>query len=155
VESASGRGGPARCCPPSVLWVGGLPCYPCLMEEARGLPHRYPFRFLEASPGEVEIRFLSTAGAGASRGEPLPPWVLLEAMTQGVGLLLGRGDPPGGFVVQIRRYRAPRPVRPGDTLRIEAELVKRMGPVFQGRVRAMNEGKLSATGFFTVREGRL
>ncbi len=72
-----------------------------------------------------------------------------------MGLLLGQGDPPGGMVVQIRRYRAPRPIHPGDSVKIEASLVKRMGPVFQGRVKATRDGRIAASGFFTVREGRL
>jgi hypothetical protein len=121
------------------------------MRDPALLPHAYPFRFLAASEG-LEVVFGATANGAASRGKSLPPWVLLEAMTQATGVLLGDGERPGGFAVQVQRYRAPRRLEPGDRVAIVSRLVKRMGPVFQGRTVARLRGRICAAGTFTIRE---
>lgn len=121
------------------------------MRDPGLLPHAYPFRFLTAV-SDAEVAFAATADGTWSRGGSLPPWVLLEAMTQATGILLGDKEKPGGFAVQVQRYRAPRPIRPGDRLLFSSRMVKRMGPVFQGRTVARLEGKICAAGTFTIRE---
>lgn len=121
------------------------------MRDPGLLPHAYPFRFLTAV-SDGEVAFAATADGSWSRGGALPPWVLLEAMTQATGILLGDKEKPGGFAVQVQRYRAPRPILPGDRLVFSSTMVKRMGPVFQGRTVARLGGKICAAGTFTIRE---
>ena len=122
-----------------------------LMRDPSALPHAYPFRFLAAG-GEVEVRFLNSANAGCTRGGTLPQWVALEVLTQACGVLLGRPEAPGGFAVQVNRFKAPRPIDAAGALRLSASLIKRMGPVFQGRVVARNGKRIVAAGTFTIRE---
>jgi hypothetical protein len=121
------------------------------MRDPGLLPHAYPFRFLTAG-SDTEVAFAVSANDSWSRGGALPPWVLLEAMTQATGILLGDKEKPGGFAVQVQRYKAPRPVLPGDRLVFSSTLIKRMGPVFQGRTVARKNGRICAAGTFTIRE---
>lgn len=121
------------------------------MRDPGLLPHAYPFRFLSAG-GELDLHFSASANDRWSLGGALPPWVLLEAMTQATGILLGNREKPGGFAVQVTRYRAPRRVLPGDRFTLSSTLIKRMGPVFQGRTVARRGGRVCAVGTFTIRE---
>lgn len=121
------------------------------MRDPGLLPHAYPFRFLTPVSDDA-VAFSATADGSWSRGGALPPWVILEAMTQATGILLGDKERPGGFAVQVQRYRAPRPIFPGDRLLLSSTLVKRMGPVFQGRTVARLHGRICAAGTFTIRE---
>lgn len=121
------------------------------MRDPSLLPHAYPFRFLTPVSGDT-VAFSATVDGSWSRGGALPPWVILEAMIQATGILLGDKEKPGGFAVQVQRYRAPRPIRPGDRLIFSSTLVKRMGPVFQGRTVARLDRKICAAGTFTIRE---
>jgi 3-hydroxymyristoyl/3-hydroxydecanoyl-(acyl carrier protein) dehydratase len=123
------------------------------MSEPARLPHTYPFRFISRDAGEGEISFSVSGNDSVSRGEALPPWVVLEALTQAAGLLCASGRERGGAVVQVSAYRCPRQVRPGDVLVVRGELLKRMGPVMRVRVSARREGGLVARGVFTLREG--
>ena len=104
------------------------------MDVERILPHRYPFLFidrvveLEEGKRVVAIKNISydePVFQGHFPGLPLFPGVLqLECMAQASGLCLGGGDADRiGVLVGIERARFNRPVRPGDQLRIEAEIV--------------------------------
>jgi len=122
------------------------------MRDPAVLPHDHPFRFLDRAAGDEGLRFLCACDGFWSRGKAIPPSIFLEALIQGTGVLLGRADAPEGAVVQIHRYRAPRRVYPGDEITLTADLVKRMGPLFQGRFAARRGGRIVASGIITIRE---
>lgn len=105
----------------------------------RALPHAPPFLFVdkvlsvEAGAG---IRALKNVTANESflsghfPGDPIMPGVLiLEALAQAAGLLWLAGWEEGaqpmqvGYLVEVRSMRFRRPVRPGDQILLEAEVL--------------------------------
>jgi len=125
----------------------------------RILPHRYPFllidRVTELEPGKRIVGLKNFTGneeppLGYSPDSPqVPTGILLEAVTQlGAILVLERPEMAGklAFILQINSAQLHKPVYPGDTLRMEAEVVK-MGERF-GELRglAYREGELVAEG---------
>ena len=63
-------------------------------------------------------------------GRPLMPGVLIaEAIAQAAALLLLMGSPGGAggsmYLVGLDRYRVRRPVVPGETLRLDVQLVRK------------------------------
>ena len=125
----------------------------------RALPHRYPFLFIdrvtELEPGKRIVGVKNFTGneeppLGYSPDSPqVPTGILLEAVTQlGAILVLERPEMAGklAFILQINSARLHQPVYPGDTLRMEAEVLK-MGERF-GELRgtAYRDGQLVAEG---------
>jgi 3-hydroxymyristoyl/3-hydroxydecanoyl-(acyl carrier protein) dehydratase len=123
------------------------------------LPHRYPFllidRVTELEPGKRIVGIKNFTGneeppLGYSPDSPqVPTGILLEAVTQlGAILVLERPEMAGklAFILQINSAQLHAPVYPGDTLRMEAEVVK-MGERF-GELRgaAYRDGELVAEG---------
>jgi 3-hydroxymyristoyl/3-hydroxydecanoyl-(acyl carrier protein) dehydratase len=103
----------------------------------RLIPHRYPFllvdRVTEFVPGEriVGIKNLSCNDEMSQGYLPAAPTVpltaVLEAVTQlGAILVLARPDMDGkvAVVLQIPSAQSLKPVRPGDSLRLEARVLK-------------------------------
>jgi 3-hydroxymyristoyl/3-hydroxydecanoyl-(acyl carrier protein) dehydratase len=113
------------------------------------LPHAYPFRFI---PQEESLEFSAAADDDYVRGGPVPPWLILEALTQAAGLAAAGEGSTGGALVQVSRYRCVRPILPGDRLQIRTLLLKRMGPLLRVRVTALRAGRLVAAGILTLRE---
>jgi 3-hydroxymyristoyl/3-hydroxydecanoyl-(acyl carrier protein) dehydratase len=125
----------------------------------RVLPHRYPFllvdRVTEFVPGQriAAIKHFS-ANDEASQGHMpgasvVPTGIVLEMVTQlGAVLVLERPEMAGkvALILQIPSARLLKPVEAGDTLRVEAEVVK-MGAFF-GELRgaAYRHGELIAEG---------
>jgi len=101
------------------------------------LPHRYPFLLVDRvtafTPG-VEIQGIKNFTAneavlsGYSPSSPLvPTGILLEAVTQlGAILVLERPQMEGkiAMILQIRSAQIFRIVAPGDTVRLEARVLK-------------------------------
>lgn len=108
----------------------------------RILPHRYPFllvdRVTEFESGRriVGIKHFSandiTSQDGPAGAPTVPGGILIETVTQlGAILVLERPEMAGkvAVILQIPAARMLQPVEPGDTLRIEAEVVK-LGATF-------------------------
>jgi 3-hydroxyacyl-[acyl-carrier-protein] dehydratase len=138
-----------------VAGPAGLPA----IEIARLIPHRYPFllidRVTEFVPGQriaatKHFSVNDAATQGYSPEAPLiPTGILLEMVTQlGAVLVLERPEMAGkvAMVLQIPSAHLHKPVEPGDTLRLEAQVIK-LGPLF-GELRglAYREGDLIAEG---------
>jgi UDP-3-O-[3-hydroxymyristoyl] N-acetylglucosamine deacetylase / 3-hydroxyacyl-[acyl-carrier-protein] dehydratase len=104
------------------------------------LPHRYPFllvdRILELGPKRVvgikNVTYNEPFFAGHFPGHPVMPGVLIvEAMAQVGGMLLmGAVDDPQSKVVyftSLNDVKWRRPVKPGDQLRFELDLLQVRG----------------------------
>jgi 3-hydroxymyristoyl/3-hydroxydecanoyl-(acyl carrier protein) dehydratase len=125
----------------------------------RILPHRYPFllidRVTELVPGQRIVGVKCFTGneepaLGYSPESPqVPTGLVMEAVTQlGAILVLERPEMAGklAVILQIPSARLLQPVRPGDVLRLEAQVLK-LGERF-GELRgtAYREGELIAEG---------
>jgi UDP-3-O-[3-hydroxymyristoyl] N-acetylglucosamine deacetylase/3-hydroxyacyl-[acyl-carrier-protein] dehydratase len=122
------------------------------------LPHRYPFLLvdrvieLEKDRRIVGIKNVTISEAffqGHFPGHPVMPGVLIvEAMGQVGGLLLmSLVDEPEGKVVYftgLDSVRFRQPVRPGDRLECEVELVKRRGAFCKMHGTARVDGSIVA-----------
>ncbi|MDH5759110.1 MAG: bifunctional UDP-3-O-[3-hydroxymyristoyl] N-acetylglucosamine deacetylase/3-hydroxyacyl-ACP dehydratase [Gemmatimonadota bacterium] len=129
------------------------------------LPHRYPMLMVdrivdfEAGKRIVGIKNVSINEPffeGHYPGHPIMPGVLIvEAMAQVGGLLLMEEmDEPGEKVVYFMsadEVKWRRPVTPGDTLVIEAELLRFRGQTVRMAGKAFVDGKLAAEAEFMAR----
>jgi 3-hydroxyacyl-[acyl-carrier-protein] dehydratase len=123
------------------------------------IPHRYPFllvdRILELEPGQRAVgEKLVTIGEPFFQGHfpdfPIMPGVLIvEALAQTgcvAALSLPENKQKLGLFAGLNNVRFKRPVRPGDTLRLEVQFDKiRMG-IGRGRGVATVEGQLACEG---------
>ena len=121
------------------------------MSENR-LPHAYPFRFVSREEGEGKLRLAFSCDDACSRGGFIPASIILEAMTQAGGLAAASGQGRGGVLMQVVRFRCPRPVRPGDALDLSVDLLTRMGALLRVKVVARCSGRVVAKGILSVRE---
>jgi beta-hydroxyacyl-ACP dehydratase FabZ len=127
------------------------------------LPHRYPMllvdRVLEADPEEKIVAIKNVTAnehffSGHFPGHPIMPGVLIiEAMAQvaGIGLLQTVEDPeekvPYFGKVDEARFR--KPVKPGDQLRMEVEILKLRGRMGKVEAKAYVADELVADGKLT------
>lgn len=124
------------------------------------LPHRPPLllvdRVLETEPG-VSLRAQKIVTASEPwvaahfppPGRPVMPGVLiLEALAQASALLVHATEPfpPTApmALLGVDRARFHRPVVPGETLELVAEVAARRGGVWRFRTRALVDGQLAA-----------
>jgi len=123
------------------------------------LPHRPPFllvdEVLELDEGVrcVATRTLTDDDfwfAGHFPGNPVMPGVLIvEALAQTATIAAASGgDSAGkiGLFAGIDKVRFKRVVKPGDTMRLEAEIVAVHGPVGRAKVKATVGGQLACRG---------
>ncbi|HEU5174102.1 MAG TPA: 3-hydroxyacyl-ACP dehydratase FabZ [Gemmatimonadaceae bacterium] len=122
------------------------------------LPHRYPFllvdRILEVEAGKRVVGLKNVTinepfFQGHFPGHPIMPGVLIiEAMAQVGGmLLLGAVEDPSSKVVyftSLDKVRWRRPVKPGDQLRFELEMLQVRGMMCKMQGRATVDGELAA-----------
>ncbi len=122
------------------------------------LPHRYPFllvdRILEVEGtsrivGLKNVTINEPFFQGHFPGHPIMPGVLVvEAMAQVGGcLMMGTMEHPETKVVYfmaLDRVRFRRPVRPGDQLRLEVEVLQVRGPTCRLKGVATVEGQVAA-----------
>jgi beta-hydroxyacyl-ACP dehydratase FabZ len=122
------------------------------------LPHRYPFllvdRIVEVEGtsrivGLKNVSFNEPFFQGHFPGHPIMPGVLIvEAMAQTGGcLMMGTMERPETKVVYfmaLDRVKFRRPVRPGDQLRMEVEVIQVRGSTCRMKGTATVEGKVVA-----------
>ena len=127
-------------------------------EIMKVLPHRYPFllvdRILELEPGKRVVGIKNVTinepfFAGHFPGHPIMPGVLIiEAMAQVGGmLLLGAIEDPSSKVVyftSLNDVKWRRPVKPGDQLRFELELLQVRGMMCKMKGVAKVDGETVA-----------
>ena len=123
------------------------------------LPHRYPFllvdRIIEVEEGKRAVGIKNVTinepfFQGHFPGRPIMPGVLIvEAMAQvgAVALLsLDEYKEKLGVLTGIDKLRIRKQVVPGDTLKIEAELVSIKHGIGKANVKATVENKLAVSG---------
>lgn len=125
------------------------------------IPHRYPFLFVD----KVEIVESGVKGVGYKNvtmneyffqghypGMPVMPGVIIiEIMAQvGAVILLSHDDFKGKvpYFAGINKARFKRKVVPGDTLRIEVEIIKLRGTIGIGQGKAYVGDEIAAEGEF-------
>ena len=126
---------------------------------ARILPHRFPFLFVdqvaEFVPGQriTAIKHFSIDDC-AARGNPpgvamIPTGVIMELVTQvGAVLVLERPEMAGkiAMILQVPMARVIKPVKAGDTVRVEATVVRMKTQVGELRGSIYRDGELVAEG---------
>ena len=123
------------------------------------LPHRYPFLFVDRITDFVPgVRIVGikrfSSGDEVSQGHfpaapIIPTGILLEVVTQlGAVLVLERPEMKNkiAMILQIPSARLIEPVRPGDTLRVEAEVIKLREAFGELRGAMYRDGQMVAEG---------
>lgn len=127
------------------------------------LPHRYPFllvdRVLEVESGKKIVGLKNVTSNeeffnGHFPGHPIMPGVLIiEAMAQvaGIGLLESVEDAEGKlpYFGRIEDAKFRKPVRPGDQLIIEVEIVKLRGKIGKVAAKGLVDDKVVAEATLT------
>ena len=126
---------------------------------ARTLPHRFPFLFVdritEFIPGQriVALKRFSVDDEAVRGNFPglalIPMSVILELVTQvGAVLVQSRPEMEGkiALILQIPSAQMIRTVEAGDTLRVEAEVVKLKALFGELRGSVYRDGELVAEG---------
>ena len=126
------------------------------------LPHRPPFlmvdRLVDVAPGqravgEHEVREDAFWTAGHFPGNPVMPGVLIaEALAQVAALIHLTAHPEAAgstvLLAGMDKLRFRKPVRPGDTLRLEVEAVGSRRGIYRFEAQALVEGQRVANGQF-------
>ena len=127
-------------------------------EIMRYLPHRYPFLLVdriveyEENRRMVGIKNVSINEPffqGHFPGAPIMPGVLIiESMAQVGGVLVFKSLPDRDeklvFFMAIENAKFRKPVRPGDQLRVEMEIVRVRGRIGKLKGRTYVDGQLVA-----------
>src|SRR5579864_4239652 len=129
-----------------------------IAEVQRLIPHRYPFLLVDraedylAHQSMVGIKCVTMNEpffVGHFPGNPVMPGVLIvEALAQTGGLLMSKSwdvDPEGKIILfmSVDNCRFRHPVRPGDVLRMEVEVMRARGDVVKFKGRGVVDGKLA------------
>ena len=127
-------------------------------EIMKVLPHRYPFllvdRILELDPGKRVVGVKNVTinepfFQGHFPGHPIMPGVLIiEAMAQVGGMLLLGAIPDAGskvvYFTSLNNVKWRRPVKPGDQLRFELEVLQVRGMMCKMQGVAKVDGEVVA-----------
>ena len=130
------------------------------------IPHRNPFLLIDKvedlKPGESAVAYKNVTMneeffKGHFPGEPVMPGVLIvEALAQtGAVAILSMEEYKGkiAYFAGINNLKFKRKVIPGDTLKLEVEIIKRKGPVGIGKAVATVDGQIATTGELTFAIG--
>jgi len=131
------------------------------------IPHRYPFllidRIEELIPGQKAVGYKNVSMneyffQGHFPNEPVMPGVLIiEALAQtGAVAILSKEEFKGkiAFFGGIDKARFKRVVIPGDTIKLEVEIVKSRGNIGFGNAKATVEGVVVAQAELTFAVGK-
>jgi len=137
-----------------------------IKEIMKIIPHRNPFLLIdkieELEPGKRAVGYKNVTMnepffQGHFPEEPIMPGVLIiEALAQtGAVAILSLPEYKGkiGYFAGIDGVRFKRKVVPGDTLKLEVEIIKRKGPIGVGKAVATVDGKIAVTGELTFAIG--
>ncbi|MDQ0352693.1 3-hydroxyacyl-[acyl-carrier-protein] dehydratase [Alkalibacillus filiformis] len=120
------------------------------------IPHRYPFLLVDQVT-ELEDGKRAVGYKNVTANEPffqghfpnymvMPGVLIVEALAQvGAVAILNLGENKGklGMFTGIDKCRFKRQVKPGDTLKLEVEMVKLKGPVGKGKAVATVDGEVA------------
>ena len=125
----------------------------------RILPHRYPFLFVDriaefVSGQRIVAMKHFSINDQAARGNPpgvamIPTGVVLELVTQvGAVLVMERPEMAGkiAMILYIPSARVIKPIEAGDTVRVEAEVVRMKAQFGELRGSLFRDGELVAEG---------
>jgi 3-hydroxyacyl-[acyl-carrier-protein] dehydratase len=136
-----------------------------ITEILRRIPHRPPFLLIDRaeayrpSQSLVGIKCVTMNEpffVGHFPGNPVMPGVLIvEALAQTGGLLMSKSwdvDPEGKIILfmSVDKCRFRHPVKPGDVLRMEVEVMRARGDVVKFLGRGMVGDKLAAQAEFAA-----
>ncbi|HEY4600826.1 MAG TPA: 3-hydroxyacyl-ACP dehydratase FabZ [Cerasibacillus sp.] len=120
------------------------------------IPHRYPFllvdKVLEMEEGKRVVGMKNvTANEPFFQGHfpeyaVMPGVLIVEALAQtGAIAMLNMEQNKGkiGFLAGIDKCRFKRQVRPGDTLKLEVEILRMKGPIGKGKGVATVDGEIA------------
>ena len=123
------------------------------------IPHRYPFllvdKIIEIEPGKKAVGIKNVTAnesffQGHFPGNPIMPGVLIvEALAQTAGIAVAvQEDNKGklGLFAGIESMKFKRQVVPGDTLKLEAEIIIMKMGVAKAKVKATVDGQTAAEG---------
>ena len=123
------------------------------------IPHRYPFllvdKIVEVEPGKKAVGIKNVTVnepffQGHFPGNPIMPGVLIvEALAQTAGIAVAVEEQQKGKLgvfASIDELKIKKQVLPGDTLRLEAEILSNRMGVVKARVLATVDGKTAAEG---------
>ena len=129
------------------------------VEIQKIIPHRYPFllvdKVLELEPGKraVAIKNVSVNEPffqGHFPGFPIMPGVLIvEALAQTAGIAANADTQDGaklGVFASIDEMKFKWQVTPGDTLRLEVDILSSKMGIVKAKVKATVEDKVAAEG---------
>jgi 3-hydroxyacyl-[acyl-carrier-protein] dehydratase len=134
-------------------------------EIMRRIPHRPPFLMVDRAEayragksitGIKCVTMNEPFFMGHFPGSPVMPGVLIiEALAQTGGLLMSKSwdvDPEGKIILfmSVDNCRFRNPVRPGDVLRMEVEVLRARGDVVKFLGRGMVQDKLAAQAEFAA-----
>jgi len=130
------------------------------------LPHRPPFLLIDkvetVVPGKSAIAYKNVSMnepffVGHFPGEPVMPGVLIvEALAQtGAISILSVEEYKGkiAYFAGINNLKFKRKVIPGDTLKLEVEIIKQKGPIGVGSAKATVDGQIAVIGELTFAIG--
>jgi len=120
------------------------------------IPHRYPFLLIDKIT-EMEEGKRCVGYKNVTANEPffqghfpnymvMPGVLIVEALAQvGAVALLNKEENKGklGMFTGIDRCRFKRQVKPGDTLKLEVEILRLKGPIGKGKAVATVDGELA------------
>ncbi len=134
-------------------------------EVARRIPHRYPFLLVDRAEdyrphqsiiGIKCVTINEPFFQGHFPGNPVMPGVLIiEALAQTGAVLMSKSldaDVTGKtiFFMSLDNCRFRQPVRPGDVLRMEVEVLRARADVFKFRGKALVGDKVAAEAEFAA-----